>query len=75
MTSSDRRETPSNRRPAGRAVEAQPICWSLATAQEMRELDRHATVLGYAHLGSGLLQHVSDQPLVVRSILGEQDPS
>jgi NAD(P)H-hydrate epimerase len=47
MTSSDCRETPSNRRPAGSAVEAQPVCWPLVTAQEMRELDRHTIeVLG-----------------------------
>jgi len=42
MTSSDCREAPSNHRPAGSAAEAQPVCWPLVTAQEMRELDRHA---------------------------------
>ncbi len=42
MTSSDCREAPSNHRPAGSAAEAQPVCWLLVTAQEMRELDRHA---------------------------------
>ena len=42
MTSSDRRENPSNPRRAGSAVEMQPRCWPLVTALEMRELDRHA---------------------------------
>jgi NAD(P)H-hydrate epimerase len=42
MTSSDCREAPSNHQPAGSAAEAQPVCWPLVTAQEMRELDRHA---------------------------------
>ncbi len=47
MTSGDDRETPSNHPPAGSAVEAQPVCWPLVTAQEMRELDRHTIeVLG-----------------------------
>jgi hydroxyethylthiazole kinase-like uncharacterized protein yjeF len=42
MTAIDRREPPSNHCPTGSAVEAQPVCWPLLTAQEMRELDRHA---------------------------------
>ena len=47
MTGIDRRETPPNQRPTGSAVEAQPVCWPLLSAQEMRELDRHAIdVLG-----------------------------
>ena len=47
MTSSDGRETSSNHRPADNAAEAQPVCWPLVTALEMRELDRHAIdVLG-----------------------------
>jgi len=42
MTSIDCREAPSKRRPTGSTVDAQPICWPLVTAQEMRELDRDA---------------------------------
>ena len=42
MSSSESRKASSNQRPAGSAVEAQPVCWALVTAQEMRELDRHA---------------------------------
>jgi len=42
MTGSGRRETRSNSARAGSAVIAQPVCWPLVTAQEMRELDRNA---------------------------------
>ena len=42
MSFSESRETSSNQRPAGSAADAQPVCWALVTAQEMRELDRHA---------------------------------
>ncbi len=42
MSSSGRREMSSNDRPAGSAMELRPVCWPLVTAQEMRELDRHA---------------------------------
>jgi NAD(P)H-hydrate epimerase len=43
MTASGSREAPSNQQPAGSAAEAQPVCWPLVSAQEMRELDRDAT--------------------------------
>lgn len=42
MSANSSREAPLNHRPASRDVEAQPVCWSLVTAQEMRELDHHA---------------------------------
>jgi hydroxyethylthiazole kinase-like uncharacterized protein yjeF len=42
MTGSDGREAALIPPPAASAVDAQPVCWSLVTAQEMRELDRHA---------------------------------
>jgi len=42
MIRSDCPETPSNHQPAGSAPEVKPVCWPLVTAQEMRDLDRHA---------------------------------
>ena len=51
MSAGDRLETPPNRRPAGGTAEAPPVCWPLLSAQEMRELDRHAIeVLGVPSL-------------------------
>ena len=42
MSASDGREIPTDQRAPDGAAEAQPLCWPLVTAQEMRELDRHA---------------------------------
>ena len=42
MSSGGSRETSPNQPPAGSAADPRPVCWALVTAQEMRELDRHA---------------------------------